>query len=103
MDSNKIITKVKHSLESVIDPELGISVVRLELIRDIAYIPETEFETSEVQVTMTLTSPLCPFADAIIEDVENVVSLLGHGDCKVTITFNPPWEASEELRMMLGL
>jgi metal-sulfur cluster biosynthetic enzyme len=105
MDFNntKIIVEVKSALDSVIDPELGMSIVALGLLRDITVHPAGDDEDSEVEVLMTLTSPLCPFADAIIEDVENTVSVLGYGKCLVSLTFDPPWEASEELKLLLGL
>lgn len=105
MDFNtiKIIEDIKSSLENVVDPELGMSIVSLGLIRDVTVHIGGDDEEQEIEVLMTLTSPLCPFADAIIEDVENTVSLLGRGKCVVALTFSPPWEASEELRLTLGL
>ncbi len=52
---------------------------------------------------MTLTSPLCPFANDIVVDVENKLAKLDVLSVKVEITFDPPWEPSDELRTMLGV
>ena len=105
MDSNnkKIKEEVFDALEAIIDPELSLSIVKLGLVRDVVAYPSGEDEDASVEVIMTLTSPMCPFADAIISDVEDAVTLLGYGAGSVTLTFDPPWEATPELRMMMGL
>ena len=55
---------------------------------------------------MTLTSPNCPVAESLPQDVENkVASLDGAKGCKVTIVFEPTWTQdmmSEEAKLELG-
>ena len=89
------------NLREVYDPEISINVYDLGLIYDIS-IDEEEYS---VEITATLTSAFCPFADEIIGDmtkacyVENVRS--GH----VEITFDPPFtmdNVSEEAKLMMG-
>lgn len=95
--------KLREALDTVIDPELGIGINSLGLIYQ-AHIQFGEEGTPQsTEVVMTFTSPFCPFADAIVEQVESAVTLNGFGEPKVTITFDPPWEASDELRTMLGI
>ncbi|MHB8652069.1 MAG: metal-sulfur cluster assembly factor [Minisyncoccota bacterium] len=89
--------RVIEKLKEVKDPELGIDVWTLGLIYKIVITEDA------IEILMTLTSPFCPFANDLISDVEKKVGALGHGDVLVDITFDPPWEPSEELRMSLGV
>ena len=93
--------EVEKALKSVIDPELGIDIVTLGLVRNIDL--SSIKDEGIVKITMTLTTPLCPFADILVQDVETAIDLLGIGECKVCLDFNPPWEATEELKIMLGI
>lgn len=97
----KNITKeqIIEKLKLVKDPEIGIDVWMLGLIYDIT------FKEDGVEILMTLTTPLCPFADEIITEVEKRVGELGYkeGDVRVELTFDPAWEPSPEVRMMLGV
>ncbi len=102
MLNKEIIT---GALKKVLDPELGYDIVKLGLIRNIEigeYFEELGVH-EYIRVTMTLTSPMCPFVDTLIEDVENNVNNLGKGECQVELTFDPPWEAPEDLKLEMGL
>lgn len=90
-----IIEKIKL----VKDPELGIDVWTLGLIYKIT------LEEDGVEILMTLTTPFCPFANELIADIEKKVGELGYeeGDVRVELTFEPAWQPSEEVRMMLGV
>lgn len=89
--------KIKEALKKVIDPELGIDIVTLELIRDIG------MNGDDVSILMTLTSPMCPFADIIIQSIENEIIFAGYEKPIIELTFDPPWQASEELRLLMGV
>ncbi len=95
---NPLPTKdqVIEKLKTVKDPELGIDIHTLGLIYDIAISEEG------IDITMTLTSPYCPFANELVESVEEALLPL-HPEVRVDITFEPAWEPSEELRISLGL
>lgn len=104
MDTNQTKEEVERALREIIDPELAVNIVSLGLIRDIYFGEEiVPGEYEHITVLMTLTSPLCPFADVLIADVCDTVTLLGMGEGKVELTFDPPWEASEEIRLLFGL
>lgn len=94
MDKENITEKLK----TVKDPELGIDIVSLGLVRNVS------IDDDGVEVLMTLTSPFCPFADELIQNVETAVGKLpGAGDVRVEITFDPPWEPPQEVKDALGL
>ncbi len=105
MQKEEIKEKILESLKSVSDPELGISIVDLGLIKKIEIGEYLEdFKIYEyIKIIMTLTSIMCPFADKIIEDVELKVNSLNLGEAQVELDFSEPWEPSEELRIQLGI
>jgi len=55
---------VRSVLETVMDPELGLSVIDLGLIR------EVHFLTAKTLVRMMLTTPFCPYAPQMMADVK---------------------------------
>ena len=97
--------KVLEILKTVIDPELEIDIVKLGLVRDVElgeYYDELAVH-EYIKIIMTLTSPMCPFADQLIQEVEDAVNLIGKGEAQVELTFDPPWDCPEELKLELGL
>jgi metal-sulfur cluster biosynthetic enzyme len=58
------IDKLMTDLREVIDPELGLNVVELGLIRDV------QVEDSSAHITMILTTPFCPYAPALMNQVK---------------------------------
>jgi metal-sulfur cluster biosynthetic enzyme len=52
------------ALRGVIDPELGMNVVELGLIRDV------QIEDTSAHIVMILTTPFCPYAPAMINQVK---------------------------------
>lgn len=64
-DEEKEILEI---LKEVYDPELGINVVDLGLIYEIFYSAE-----EGIHIEMTLTTPNCPMAEAVEEDVKKKV------------------------------
>ena len=60
----------------------------------------------EVDLLMTLTSPNCPVAESLPQEVEDKVRAIeGVTTSRVTITFEPTWEQdmmSEEAKLELG-
>lgn len=79
--------QVRHALQQVIDPELGVNVVDLGLIYGIA------IEGATVTVTMTLTTPGCPLHESLAHAVEEVVRLFipGVEAVRVQLVWEPPW------------
>lgn len=65
--STDMESKTREALRQVFDPELGMSVVELGLIRKL------EFGAGGVEVTMILTTPFCPYGPAMIEQIREKV------------------------------
>jgi metal-sulfur cluster biosynthetic enzyme len=90
-------------LRVVIDPDLGLNIVDLGLIYDVA----VKHDEGKVDVTMTLTTPACPYGPQLISEVEYVMrSQSGVKDAAVEIVWDPPWSMdriSPEMRLELGL
>ncbi len=97
--------EVRDALRDVQDPELNIGVVDLGLIYGVEVAGP---ESSEVNVTMTLTSPMCPVGPMFKAAVESkVLSIEGVKTATVDITFTPPWDprtmASDDAKVQLGI
>lgn len=79
-----MITKeqVMEALKEVIDPEIGVSLVEMNLIKDVL------IEGDKVKVKMTLTTPGCPLANQLVGDVKRKVeSLEGVKEAEVKLAF----------------
>jgi len=70
---------VLDALRNVVDPEIGMNVVELALIKQIL------LGEKESEVKMILTTPFCPYAGSMIQQVrEQAESVLDH-PVKVTL------------------
>jgi metal-sulfur cluster biosynthetic enzyme len=58
---------IREALRDVVDPEIGMNVIQLGLIREIEIQPEN------VHVNMILTTPFCPYAPQLMEQVRRTV------------------------------
>lgn len=70
-----------EALRSVIDPEIGMNVVELGLLRQI----DVDEENDSAKITMILTTPFCPYGPQIIEQVRVIGSQLLSGGVEVEI------------------
>ena len=93
--------EVIEVLKKIQDPEIQYDIYSLGLIYDV------EIEGSKVKVLMTLTSPMCPYGPALMDDVRRQVSALeGVGEVALELTFSPAWnpeKMSEEAKIALGI
>ncbi len=58
----ELSARVKDALREVVDPELGMNIIELGLIRNLDVMPD------RAVVTMILTTPFCPYGPAIMEE-----------------------------------
>jgi len=80
---------ILEALQPVIDPEIGMSVVDLGMIRQIVLGDE-----GRVEVRMVLTVPFCPLASMITEQVRQAAAAVpGVKEAKVTL-LDEPWDPS---------
>lgn len=89
-DSNPISrAAVWEALMHVEDPELGVDIVNLGLVRDVS------IAGGSVDLLMTLTSIGCPVADDLTMRVQAALAEVpGVAEARVTFTFEPPWTPS---------
>ena len=59
---------VRDRLREIIDPEIGLNIIELGLIRDL------DLQPDQARVTMILTTPFCPYGPAIMEETRKKVS-----------------------------
>ena len=52
---------IRTALRQVVDPELGLSIIELGLVRQL------KIESEQVQLKMILTTPFCPYGPAMME------------------------------------
>ena len=92
---------VRTALKGVKDPELGLDLV----VRGLIY--EIKVEGDRVEAVMSLTSPMCPVAGQIVEEVQAAIEGVdGVASAEVELTFDPPWtpdRISPLIRASLGL
>ena len=67
--------EVMEAMRSVIDPEIGLNIVELGLIRNLEF-----NEEGNAKVTMILTTPFCPYGPQIIQQTRMTVdAVMGGG------------------------
>ena len=70
---------IRSALETVMDPEIGLSVIDLGLIREVIVQPD------KTLIKMMLTTPFCPYAPQMIADVKSAAQGAVPQDCDVDI------------------
>lgn len=93
---------VRENLRTVVDPELGVSIVDLGLIYGV------EVKDNNVTIKMTLTSPACPVGAVIQAQAHQAAKKLPWvQDVTVQLVWSPRWDprltASEDAKMELGI
>ena len=90
------------ALRDIFDPEIPVNIYDLGLI----YGVDVD-ENAGVVVTMTLTTPHCPVAESMPQEVElRVPSVPGVRDAEVNLVWDPPWDPqkmSDEAKLELGM
>jgi len=91
-----------ENLREVYDPEmLSLNIYDLGLIYDI----KIDEDESWVEITHTLTSAFCPFAEEIVNSIKNAGYVEGVRVVEVITTFEPPFtidSVSEETKLLMG-
>lgn len=76
---------IRQALKEVIDPEVGINVVDLGLVKDVV------LNGRGVRVSMVLTSALCPLAGYLVEQVRRKVGDVADGAPVEVAILDEPW------------
>jgi len=61
------IPALEESLSEIMDPELGLNIIQLGLIRNI------EVKEDHALITMILTTPFCPYGPSLMESARKKV------------------------------
>jgi metal-sulfur cluster biosynthetic enzyme len=98
--------QVREAIKPVEDPELHLGIVDLGLIYGVDINPHPDGD--EVTLTMTFTSPFCPYGLQLKAMIQRAIaSLPGVKAATVSVVFTPPWDprtmASEDCKIALGL
>ena len=92
--------QIINALKRVYDPEIPVDIYEMGLIYDI------RINEPNVGILMTLTSPSCPAAQSIPEDVKyRIMEIDGVEHVDVEIVWDPPWGMemmSEVAKLELG-
>ncbi|HEY6866792.1 MAG TPA: iron-sulfur cluster assembly protein [Candidatus Eisenbacteria bacterium] len=71
---------VRAALETVMDPEINLSVIDLGLIREIRFL-----DPPKTLIRMMLTTPFCPYAPQLVEDVKKATMSVVPQECEVEL------------------
>ena len=95
---NKVIEEIKK----IYDPEIPVNIYELGLIYKIDV-----DEKNNVRIDMTLTSPNCPVAESLPNQVkENIKQIEEVSDVDLKLVWEPPWnkdKMSEAAKLELNL
>ena len=95
---NKVIEEVKK----IYDPEIPVNIYELGLIYKI----EVD-DKNKVNIDMTLTSPNCPVAESLPQQVkDNIMKVEGVSDVNLNLVWEPPWDKdkmSEAAKLELNI
>ncbi len=99
---------VREALKKVIDPELFVNIVDLGLIYTVDVVPSAEdSEHYQVNIEMTMTSPMCPAGPQLVAETKKYASELdGVTEVDVKVVMDPPWTQdlmSDDARDQLGI
>ena len=80
--------EVIAAISEIFDPEIPVNIYELGLIYDVHV-----GENAKIDLVMTLTSPHCPVAEILPEQVKSRVELVdGVNEVELELTWDPPWD-----------
>ena len=101
IDPNDLGEKVVKVVKTIYAPEIPVDIYELGLIYDVFL-----NEENDVKILMTLTSPNCPVAESLPQEVKDkVAEIKGVKSAEIEMTFDPAWTRdlmSEEAKLELG-
>ena len=101
MNKKELENRIIEVIKTIYDPEIPVNIYELGLIYDVNVNDE-----NMVKILMTLTTPNCPVAESLPQEVKDKVKSLDQiSDVKLEMTFDPPWNKelmSDEAKLELG-
>ena len=94
--------KIISEIRKIYDPEIPVNIYELGLIYKI----EVD-DKNKVNIDMTLTSPNCPVAESLPNQVkDNIMKVEGVSDVNLNLVWEPPWDKdkmSEAAKLELNI
>lgn len=94
--------EIINTLKTVYDPEIPVDIYELGLIYDVQI-----SDDADVKIIMTLTTPNCPVAETLPQEVKDKVAEVENvKSVDLELTFEPSWNKdmmSEEAKFELGM
>ena len=89
--------QIKTALRQVYDPEIGLEVIQLGLIREIS------LASDPAEVKMMLTTPFCPYGGWLIQQIKDISESVSGKSVKVTV-LPDMWEPNfmEDPGLLMG-
>lgn len=101
MNKKELENRIIEVIKTIYDPEIPVNIYELGLIYDV-YVNDENM----VKILMTLTTPNCPVAESLPQEVKDKVKSLDQvSDVELEMTFDPPWNKelmSDEAKLELG-
>ena len=86
----KLKDKVVEEIKKIYDPEIPVNIYELGLIYAI-----NVDDKNNVKIIMTLTTPNCPVAESLPNEVKNSVKEIeGANNVELDLVWDPPWDKS---------
>ena len=93
--------QVIAEIRKIYDPEIPVNIYELGLIYDV------NVKEDKAKIIMTLTSPNCPVAESLPNEVKNnIMKLEGVNKVDLELVWDPPWDKdrmSEAAKLELNL
>ncbi|HBH26423.1 MAG TPA: PaaD protein [Rhodospirillaceae bacterium] len=103
---HRLWPQIEGALRTVYDPEIPVNIYELGLIYTVTAADRADGQT-DLEVTMSLTSPGCPVAQEMPGWVQSALLAVPEvGDVDVALVWDPPWSAemmSPTAKMELNL
>ena len=81
--------KIIEEIRKIYDPEVPVNIYELGLIYDI------KIEKDLAKVKMTLTTPNCPVAESLPQEVkDSIMQVEGIEKVDLDLVWDPPWDKS---------
>ena len=82
--------KVIEEIKKIYDPEIQVNIYELGLIYDIDI-----DQNNNVKIKMTLTTPNCPVAESLPNEVKNSIKEIKEvKNVDLDLVWDPPWNKS---------
>jgi FeS assembly SUF system protein len=103
INTKELTDEIIRVIKTIYDPEIPVDIYELGLIYDV-FINKEE---RAVKIIMTLTTPNCPVAESLPQEVKDkVAGIDGIDEVELDLTFDPPWSQalmSEVAQFALGM